>query len=256
MNLNRTMLALLVAIPALAAVPPTIDQQGRLLKLDGTPETGSIGATFALYDVATGGTALWTEKHTLKLDASGFYAATLGSVTAFGGVWDGRSLFLGLTLDGESEMAPRQGVMSVPYALKAGVTDDAVGDIHPTSITVGGKTIVDSTGTVLVQGPAGVQGVKGDTGPQGPAGPPTQPTLSCLYRYAASATGTSSYAVGSTVRCITGEVMTGGTCVVATGSAGTAGLFASDGSGIYFDCIPSNNGDNVTAQAVCCKIAF
>src|SRR5262245_61483761 len=131
---------LAVAAPAAsfaAGVPLTIDQQGRFLKIDGTPETGNLMVTFALYDAATGGTALWSETRTLMLDSAGFYATQLGSATAFpAGTWNGRMLFLGITIQGEGEMTPRQPIVSVPYALRAGEAADAVGDIHPTSITV------------------------------------------------------------------------------------------------------------------------
>src|SRR3954466_7682203 len=87
-------------------VPSTIDQQGRFLKMDGTPETGSLSVTFSVYDAATGGTAAWSEVQALTLDSAGFYAVSLGSATPFPKqLWDGRTLFLGVTVAGESEMA-------------------------------------------------------------------------------------------------------------------------------------------------------
>src|SRR5207244_397437 len=78
-------------------------------------------------------------------DGSGFYAAQLSAGTPFPpSLWDGNPRFLGITVEGEMEMTPRQPVVSVPYALRAAVAVDAVGDIHPTSITVNGKLIVDA----------------------------------------------------------------------------------------------------------------
>ena len=158
------------ALPALGAtVPATIDQQGRFLKMDGTPETGSLTVSFALYNMAAGSTALWTETQPLTLDAAGFYSAQLGSTTPFSPtLFDGTVLYLGITIKGESEMAPRQALVSVPYAFRAGAAVDAVGDIHPTSITVNGKVVVDAMGNVM--GGAGIQGPQGATGPTGPAG--------------------------------------------------------------------------------------
>src|SRR5579871_2396092 len=166
--------ALMMVSAARAAnpVPPTIDQQGRFLKMDGTPETGTLMVTFALYDAATAGSMLWSETQSLALDVAGFYATALGAQTPFpAGTWDGRTLFLGITVEGEAEMTPRQPVVSVPYALRAGVAVDAVGDIHPTSITVNGKTIVDSMGNTTIMGPAGPPGPMGAQGPAGPQGP-------------------------------------------------------------------------------------
>ncbi len=166
-------LVLAAALPAAADVPQTIDQQGRFLKMDGSPETGSLTVTFALYTASTGGSPVWSETQTLQLDAGGFYAAQLGAASPFPkGLWDGTSFFLGITVMGESEMSPREPVTSVPYALKAGVADDAVGDIHPKSITVNGKVIVDSMGNSTLQGPPGPQGDPGPQGLQGDPGPP------------------------------------------------------------------------------------
>ena len=153
-----------------AGVPPTIDQQGRFLKIDGTPETGNLTVAFALYDAASGGTALWTESQPLVLDAQGFYVVGLGSATPFPPtLFDGRTLFLGVTITGEMEMTPRQPIMSVPYALRAGEAADVTGDIHPKSITVNGKMVVDAQGNLI--NAAGPPGPKGDTGTVGPAGP-------------------------------------------------------------------------------------
>src|SRR5207249_2542299 len=70
----------------------------------------------------------------------------------------------------------RQPVVSVPYALKAGAADDVTGDIHPKSITVNGKVVIDAMGNSLVAGPPGPmgdpgpQGAMGDPGPTGPVG--------------------------------------------------------------------------------------
>src|SRR5579871_1794383 len=159
------------AATARASVPATIDQQGRFFKMDGTPETGVLNVTFALYGAATGGNPMWTESQPLQLDAAGFYAAQLGSQTPFPkGLWSGSVLFLGITVEGEAEMTPRQPIVSVPYAIKAGTADDVTGDIHPSSITVNGKTIVDSMGNTTISGPPGPQGPAGMQGPAGPMG--------------------------------------------------------------------------------------
>jgi hypothetical protein len=63
---------------------------------------------------------------------------------------------------------------SVPYAMIAG---DAIGDIHPTSVSIAGVgTVINSGGKWVgdpagLQGPQGPQGPQGLQGPQGPAGP-------------------------------------------------------------------------------------
>ncbi|MEO8103909.1 MAG: hypothetical protein ABI790_15405 [Betaproteobacteria bacterium] len=44
-----------------AQIPPAINYQGFLTNPSGTPINSNVPMTFRLYDVATGGTPLWTE---------------------------------------------------------------------------------------------------------------------------------------------------------------------------------------------------
>src|SRR5437867_3000316 len=70
-------------IPAIAAaqVPSKLGVQGRLLRADGTPETGALSVTFALFDASTAGNSLWSETQTIAF-SDGLYATFLGEVTA------------------------------------------------------------------------------------------------------------------------------------------------------------------------------
>src|SRR4051812_48259865 len=113
-------LAVVVAVllPSLAAaqVPQKLGYQGRLLKADGTPESGVIKMTFALFSTATGGTAAWTEDQNVPL-SDGFYSLYLGDVTPLpANVFDGSEKFLELTTN-STPLTPRQRVASVPYAI-------------------------------------------------------------------------------------------------------------------------------------------
>lgn len=172
---------LLAAASASSAVPGTLTEQGRLLDTAGAPATGSVSIVFTIYDAASGGASLWTETQNVTLD-DGYFSARLGEVTAIPGtVFTGATRYLGVKVGSDAEMTPRQTLVSVPYALMA---NDAVGDIHPTTISVNGSTIVDSsgawvgpssglvgpTGPAGAAGPAGADGATGPTGPQGPAG--------------------------------------------------------------------------------------
>ncbi len=177
--LTRLLSCLLLVAPTLAlAVPLTIDQQGRILKIDGTPETTSLGATFAVYDSATGGSPLWSERHpTLGLDTSGFYTVSLGTITPFPSgstLWDGRTLYLGITLDGDVELAPRESVQSVPYALRAGVAEDVVGEIHPATVKFPDGSVLSSAKTVGDIAPTSVKFPDGTV--QTTAAPTAAPT--------------------------------------------------------------------------------
>jgi hypothetical protein len=173
-----TRLAVVAAISTLAAaavagVPATLTHQGRLFDASGAPLGVTVAVQFSIYGAATGGAPLWTETHQLTLDA-GYYSVALGSTASFGaGLFDGSPRYLGIKVGTDAEMSPRAQIASEPYALVAG---DAVGDIHPTSVTVNGQVIIDSAGhwvgspTGLV-GPAGAAGATGAAGVQGPAGP-------------------------------------------------------------------------------------
>ncbi|HEX3773447.1 MAG TPA: hypothetical protein VHV51_03230 [Polyangiaceae bacterium] len=122
------LLALAYAPSASAAapsVPGALTQQGRLLDAAGNPVDGvALEFTFALYTAATGAanTAIWTEKQTITPDG-GYFSARLGETTPFPAtIFDGSrgTLFLGITIGTDTEMAPRQELSSVPFALLAG----------------------------------------------------------------------------------------------------------------------------------------
>src|SRR4051812_5241485 len=90
---------------ALAApAPATFAQQGRLLHTDGSPVTGSISMTFAIYDAAAATTSIWNETQTVTLDANGYFAVQLGSMTSLGSsaaltaaLGAGTTIYLGTT---------------------------------------------------------------------------------------------------------------------------------------------------------------
>jgi hypothetical protein len=157
----------LAAATASAAVPSFLTEQGRLLDASGNPATGTVSITFAIYDSLAGGTALWTETQSISLD-EGYFSARLGESTpipasAFGGA----PRYLGVKVGSDAEMTPRQTLGSVPYAL---LSNNAVGDITPTSISVNGTQVVDATGA-WVGAPTGLVGPTGPVGPAGSAGP-------------------------------------------------------------------------------------
>jgi hypothetical protein len=165
----------LTAVAFAADVPQTLTHQGRLYDASGAAVTGQKTLTFKIYDTANAATPIWSEKVVVTFD-EGYFSTDLGAASPLKEVLDGKQRFLGIQVDEEPEMTPRVVVNSVPYALVAG---NAIGDITPTSISINGAPVIDSTGkwvgdpTGLVgpQGPQGPAGNAGATGPQGPAGP-------------------------------------------------------------------------------------
>ncbi|NJO71914.1 MAG: hypothetical protein HC825_10030, partial [Oscillatoriales cyanobacterium RM1_1_9] len=75
---------------------------------------------------------------------------------------------LGITIDDDSELSPREPIQSVPYAL---VANNAVGDITPRSISVNNILIVDETGTWRAPR-RDFRDRQVPPGPTGPAGAP------------------------------------------------------------------------------------
>ncbi len=141
--MSRWTLALCAALlPALslAQVPQRLGYQGRLLKADGTPESGSTTLLFKLFD---GSTEVWSETQTVAL-TDGYYAIELGDVAALpASIFNGHELALELTVNGTA-LSPRQRVASVPYAMSC--TNLTGGTVNASSISVGNTPIVDSSG--------------------------------------------------------------------------------------------------------------
>jgi hypothetical protein len=54
-----------------------------------------------------------------------------------------QTLYLGIKVNTDPELSPRQPLLSVPYAM---VASNAIGDITPKSVSVNGKTVIDSMG--------------------------------------------------------------------------------------------------------------
>ncbi len=153
-RLNRLLagLFLLAASAAWAQAPARLGYQGRLLRADGTPESGVQTFIFALWDAPTGGTKLWEETQSLAL-TDGFYATFLGDVTTLPlTVLNGSERYLQLTVAGNA-LAPRQRVASVAYALKAELARSvAGGTVNVSSVLINGTTVIDAMGRLA--GPA------------------------------------------------------------------------------------------------------
>jgi len=116
------LLLLAEVAPALAAAPNTLGYQGRLANASGTPITSNLNITFRIYDVASGGGALWTETQSAVAVDGGNLAVELGSVTPLPATIWGRQLYLGVQIAGDSEMLPRPALTAAPFALRAAGT--------------------------------------------------------------------------------------------------------------------------------------
>jgi hypothetical protein len=146
---------LLVAalLPAVAlAAPVEILHQGRLYGPGGSPLTGDHTVTVALFDVASGGTAVFSETRTVAF-ANGYYNLRLSSE---GGsdldptLFDDDDLWIAFSVDGGTPSA-RQRLASVPYALRADTAENVVGGVVDVDeLVVGGRVVVDGDGVLDV----------------------------------------------------------------------------------------------------------
>lgn len=141
----------LVSATAIAAVPVTMTQQGRLIDQDGEPRTGELELLFEIYDSSTGDNLLWSDQMTVDVGDTGVYSVTLGGSDnpIDADVLQDGDAYLGLTVDG-SELSPRLEMTSVPFAAiaeRAAVADSvADGSITSDSLASGAVTseVVDS----------------------------------------------------------------------------------------------------------------
>lgn len=199
---------MLVGMSGAQAVPQTITHQGRLYDANKMPVTGKLDVTFKIYANEADVDPIWTETQQITFD-EGYFSASLGQTTPFDTamipVFDGSVRYMGVTVGVDPEMTPRAVMQSVPYAMVAG---EVYGDIHPTSISVGGTTIINSmgewqgpaTGLVGPTGPAGADGMMGPTGPTGPTGADGAP----------GPTGATGVVSTSTIAGLIGSIPTGG----------------------------------------------
>jgi hypothetical protein len=110
------LLVLLVAFPVAAQRPLLISYQGLLTNTSGTPiPDGSVTLNLALYQVAEGGSAVWSETQTVEI-TSGLLTVYLGADTPLSQDLFDDQLWLGIAIDADPEMVPRTLLGVAPYA--------------------------------------------------------------------------------------------------------------------------------------------
>ncbi len=196
------LLGVVAGTSAFAQVPSKLGYSGRLLKVSGAPETGTVSLKFTVYDSASGGSSLWTETQSLVLGGDGTYSTFLGEVTSLApSVFEATGgKYLELQVNGGTPLTPRQPINAVPYALVARSVKG--GSVDVSSLKVNGQDVrglasscpqanqvmlwdgaawvcgsavgpagpTGPQGATGAQGVAGAQGVTGPTGPAGAAG--------------------------------------------------------------------------------------
>jgi hypothetical protein len=140
---------LLLSASALA-IPDTLSYVAAVEE-DGAAFNGTVSATFALFETASGGSALWDETQTSAVVLQGQLVAELGASAA--DPLDDRilqrdSLFLQVTIDGET-LEPRLPIRAVPFARVAqrALDADAVGGL--TAADIATTADIDALGAAV-----------------------------------------------------------------------------------------------------------
>lgn len=113
-----------LAAPALQTstpgVPPLLNYQGNLRDPQGNPLSGAYNMTFRIYDSVSATTALWTEQINGVTVRNGAFSTLLGTTTPLPPtIFTASDRFIGVTVAPYAEMAPRQRLAAVPYAIYA-----------------------------------------------------------------------------------------------------------------------------------------
>ena len=106
----------------------TINYQGYLTDSSGNPVNDPLDMVFRLYNVESGGDALWIETQSAVAVSDGLFSVLLGSVTPISTeiIANNNDLWLGIAVGGDEEMSPREKIASAPYAMLANVPNGSI----------------------------------------------------------------------------------------------------------------------------------
>ena len=145
----------------------TMNIQGRLTSANNTNLNGDYNFTFRIYNISTGGSAIWEENHSLNVN-DGVYDAIMGSIVPIELEFD-EPYYIGMSVNNDNEMSPRLNLTSAPYSRRAVMAENltcvgcvAAGEILNRTITTADisssagiletqleKTFVDTSGDVM-----------------------------------------------------------------------------------------------------------
>ncbi|MFC1540553.1 beta strand repeat-containing protein [Candidatus Margulisiibacteriota bacterium] len=142
---------------AWAAVPAKMSYEGRLLDSGGDPVTTPTSVVFKIYDVASGGSALWTSDPTsVTPDSNGVFTTLMTNESSPLAATDFSATprYLEVVVEDEP-IVPRAEFASAAYAFRAAVADSYTGN------TITGTLTIESGNLHVTSGRIGV----GTTGP-------------------------------------------------------------------------------------------
>jgi hypothetical protein len=117
-----SLLYVIFLMPAAYAIPMTVNYQGYITSTEKIPLNDiSINITFKFYDSLTGGNVLWTEEHQLVPVNQGIYHVILGKKKSLEQIILSNKLYLGISIENDPEMTPREELSSVLFSFRAAV---------------------------------------------------------------------------------------------------------------------------------------
>lgn len=129
----------------LYAVPGFIVHQGYMEDSNGNPVSGVHSLVIGIYESPDGNDDILFEQVLSVAVIDGFYTVEIDD-SAIIPVFDvDKDLYLEISVDGRKGR-PRQKIGAVPYAFYAMKAYDVIGDIHPKSIYINGKQVIDEAG--------------------------------------------------------------------------------------------------------------
>lgn len=126
-----------------------ITYQGILTNSGGEPVIGPVNLTFVLYDADVDGGILWQETiNGVEILESGSFSVVLGqSLPIPNNAFDEVATYLGVSVNGDTELSPRVEMTSSPYSFKVNTINGAGGGNITSALSIDGSLIVNGTTT-------------------------------------------------------------------------------------------------------------
>jgi hypothetical protein len=135
------------------SVPMNLSYQGFILDNNGRPINGTVNIMFNLYVTEVDNQSIWAETHNDVIVSDGIFNVILGIESPLENEFFKDNLYLGISIDGSSEMQPRRKFTSTAFAIRAGVADAVDGNnIDDHSIDVTKLNFADQDGNIEVPG--------------------------------------------------------------------------------------------------------
>ena len=115
------------AAAAATTIPTAFSYQGTLRDASGNLVNGTVNLSLRLYGVVTGGTPLYSEDFANVNVRSGLFTVIVGDAQPLpASVFNTFPLYIGIKVNNDAEMLPRQRMHPVPYAMQSSSAQNAV----------------------------------------------------------------------------------------------------------------------------------